>query len=394
VVTRIGHIAFLVDQLGDGGAPRSSLLAAGALRARGAQVTVLAAKTGSYAAELPSDLPVHLLAPKWPQSRAVATFSWKISKVAASEKIGVIVINGVTNGLSGSLIVLLMRAAGLLDVRLIVVEQTTLSVALADRFGSRAVRSAVLKLTRWLYRLADTVVGVSDGVSRDLEDALSLPSGSVMTISNPVDTKRISAAINAPVPESLESQFAGLPRPLVITVGRLVAPKAQHDLLNAFALLPESHRGSLVVLGDGPLRSQLETQAQDLEIADRIWMPGFVDNPWWFIARADVFALSSRREGHPLALLEALACGVSVAATDCPFGPAEILDEIRSARLTPVGDPIALAAAISNLLDSRIGSANSIDLRRYSPEAVAARYYGVLEKVMTEPPRNSRRTSG
>jgi glycosyltransferase involved in cell wall biosynthesis len=122
-------------------------------------------------------------------------------------------------------------------------------------------------------------------------------------------------------------------------------------------------------------------------------MPGFVDNPWWFIARADVFALSSHWEGHPLVLLEGLTCGAPVASTNCPSGPAEILKGVPSARLTPVADPAALAGSISDLLTHPRDSANTIDMRRYAPNTVAARYHDVVNRVTRRPRRQWRQAS-
>ena len=378
---RTPRIAFLLDELGGGGAQRSALLTAEAMHAQTARAIVLAAKTGSYAADVPRELPVHLLAPSWPRRRAVATFVWNLQRTTTAERIDAII----TNGFGVTRIILLAGAVGLLrGVRVVVVERNTMSLALTDRFESSVARSVVLMLTGWLYRRADAIVGVSDGVSRDLEATLGLPAGSVTTIYNPVDTDRITAAIDEQVPEHLDAAFADRARPVVITTGRLVAQKAHHDLLDAFALLPESHRGSLVILGEGPLRGELEEQAQHLGIADRIWMPGFVDNPWWFIARADVFALSSHWEGHPRALLEALACGVPIASTDCSSGPAEILDNVPNARLTPVGDPASFADSMSDLIIRRNVSAPNIDMRRYAPESVAARYHDAVAQVIAE----------
>jgi glycosyltransferase involved in cell wall biosynthesis len=291
----------------------------------------------------------------------------------------------VTNSFGVSRVVLAAKIARIIRTGVLVVERNTLSVALVDRFRSRPVRSAVLLLTRWLYRRADAIVGVSDGVSRDLEATLRLPAGSVITIYNPVDTDHITAAIDEAVPELLGAAFSGLARPVVTTTGRLVAQKAHRDLLDAFAALPDRDRGSLVILGDGPLRADLVQHAKHLGIAEQLWMPGFVDNPWWFIARSDVFALSSHWEGHPRALLEALACGVPIASTDCPSGPSEILEGIPNTRLTPVGDPAALAASIRELLMHATDSAHIVDMGRYAPAEVAARYSDVVTQAIKAP---------
>ncbi len=374
---RSSRTAFLIDELGAGGAQRSALLTATAMHAQTSRVVLLAAKNGSYFSSF-QGLPVYLLASRWPQCRAVAAFLWNLNRTVASEEIGVII----TTGFGVARIALFARTLFLLrGVRLIVVEQNALSSAIANRFASKFLRSSALSLTRWLYRRAAAIVGVSEGVSRDLEETLRLPPGSVTTISNTVDNDRVTAATSESVPAHLEELFEKLPRPLVITTGRLVAQKAHHDLLNAFALLPNTSRGSLIILGEGPLRANLYRHAQQLGVEDRVWMPGFVDNPWWFIARSNVFALSSHWEGHPLVLLEALACGVPIASTDCPYGPREILNESSRSRLTPVGDFVALAQAIHDLLARPSRSDDDIDIGRYAPETAAKRYCELVARV-------------
>jgi len=382
------RIAFLIDQLGEGGAQRSAILAAIALHEQGLPTYLLAAHSGSYADDVPQGVEVSLLAPSWPQLRAVLPFAWNLRRVASSEAIDVVF----TTGFSVARITLLLKTFRLLPrVVVVVVEQNTLSAALVDRFPSPLARWAVRVLSRWLYRRADAVVGVSDGVSRDLETTLRLPSGSVTTIYNPLDTVRVRAAIEETVPRHLADPFVGLERPIVITTGRLVAQKAHHDLLDAFAVLPERHRGSIVILGEGPLRDELEQQAQRLSIAGRVWMFGFVDNPWWFIARSDVFALSSHWEGFCLAIVEALACGVPVVSTDCPSGPSEILEGVPGALLTPVGDPSALAHAIEELLARPDRKVSGRELAYCSPAATAARYHDVVSKILHADDSHGRR---
>ena len=108
----------------------------------------------------------------------------------------------------------------------------------------------------------------------------------------------------------------------------------------------------LVLLGDGPLRESLSRLAATLNVADRIDMPGFHPNPLPFLSAASVVVLCSRYEGFGMVLAEALACGAPVVSTDCPHGPAEILEYGRVGRLAPPGDSAALARAIIATLDS------------------------------------------
>ncbi len=372
------RVGIVVDELGAGGAQRSALMTASALHDLGVPTSVLSARSGSYVADDAAGLPISVLAPMWPRMAALATFARRLRRVAVSDGISVLV----TNGFGIARLVLLCRACRLLPrIDVVVVEHNTLSLALVHRFPSRIVRALAILLSRWLYRWADAIVGVSQGVSRDLETTLRLPAHSVTTIYNPLDVDRITQAIDEAIPVGLSAAFSRLPRPLVITTGRLVEQKAHSDLLEAFARLPASQRGSLVILGEGHLRTDLRQHVDRLQLADKVWMPGFVENPWWFIARSDVFALSSHWEGHPLVLLEALACGVPIASTDCPSGPAEILAGIPDTRLTPVGDTFALSEAIDELLRQPRRPGRRAEDPRYFPSLVAQRYLAVLRNL-------------
>ena len=157
------------------------------------------------------------------------------------------------------------------------------------------------------------------------------------------------------------------------------AQKNQALLLHAFARLLETVDTRLMLLGDGPLRGALEALARKLGLADKIIMPGFIPDPTPFYRTADLFALSSDHEGLPTVLIEALACGLPVASTDCPSGPAEILENGRWGRLTPVGDAEALANAMAQSLAAEH---DREALRRraadFSPARAADRYLQLL----------------
>ena len=374
----VTKVALLIHSMEFGGAQRSVINTAAAWP-EASRCRIISARGGALLDEARQSTETTVMAESWPNPLGIARFMWSLRKTAKDEPLAAVLTNSF--GMA-RVVLLLKKIGGLRTTAVIVVEQNTLSPKVAGLFKTPLTRSAVIGLTRWLYRSADGIIGVSDGVSRDLEQTLGLPKETVTTIYNGVETSRISAAIEEAVPEHLEGAFASLPRPLVITTGRLVAAKAHRDLLDAFALLPERYRGSLVILGEGPLREELERQARDLGVADRVWMPGFVDNPWWFMARSDVFALSSHWEGHPLVLLEALACGVPVVSTDCPSGARETLKHVANARLTPVGSPEALAEAIVESLALPTGSADRPDMQRFSPVSLAERYRDAISRIV------------
>jgi glycosyltransferase involved in cell wall biosynthesis len=196
-------------------------------------------------------------------------------------------------------------------------------------------------------------------VAESLADELRLPRGALHVVPNPVIGAR-SARLSqekASHPWAAESQV-----PLVLAVGRLVRQKGFDTLLAAFAKLRERRAARLLILGDGALRGELESQRRGLPCASDVELAGFVANPWPFYRAASVTALSSRFEGLPTVLIEALASGCPCVSTDCPSGPREILDDGRYGVLTPVGDVAALAAALHDALE-----------RRWDVEALAAR---------------------
>ena len=161
---------------------------------------------------------------------------------------------------------------------------------------------------------------------------------------------------------------------MVLACGRLVAQKDFATLIEAFALLRRTVNARLVIFGDGPERPHLERLAGGLGVREFIWLAGFVANPMSYMARARVFALSSAFEGLPTVLVEALACGCPVAATDCPSGPREILQGVPQGRLVPVANVEELARALDELIHLDRSYPVPPQLERYDYRAVAARY--------------------
>jgi GalNAc-alpha-(1->4)-GalNAc-alpha-(1->3)-diNAcBac-PP-undecaprenol alpha-1,4-N-acetyl-D-galactosaminyltransferase len=174
----------------------------------------------------------------------------------------------------------------------------------------------------------------------------------------------------------------------IVAVGRLGPEKGFDLLLNAFsrAALP-SVSWQLVILGDGPERAALSRKIEDLSLQDSVLMPGVVRNPEQWMQHAAMYVLSSRFEGFPNALLEAMQCGLPVAAFDCPSGPGEIVRHEQTGLLVPAGDVDALAAAIARLasdadLRRRLGSAAAADVAsRFSLQHVGSMWEELLVGV-------------
>ncbi len=252
-----------------------------------------------------------------------------------------------------NLLLLALARFRMVRVPVAVVEHNHLSAA-EDLESYGRVRRL---LRRWMIRAcfpaAAAVVGVSSRVSDDLQARLP-QCVRVQTIPNGVNVEGIRAAASS---ATLESEtIARFPRPVIVAAGRLVAAKGFDDLLAAFARFRSEQQrvgapsGTLVILGKGPLQTELEQYAERLGIHDAVHFFGFVANPWAAMRSCDLFVLGSRHEGFGLVVAEAVALGLPVVATDCEAGPAEILSGNLRARLVQVGDSDAMARAMAALL--------------------------------------------
>lgn len=142
--------------------------------------------------------------------------------------------------------------------------------------------------------------------------------------------------------------------PLVITAGRLAPEKGFPDLINAMKVLSKSTKARLAILGDGPLRQELESLIKEQGLSDTVRLLGFQENPYKYFSKAKVFVLSSYVEGLPNVLVEAMACGVTPVSTNCPTGPEEVLKGGKYGYLVPVRDPEAMANAIQKAIENPI----------------------------------------
>jgi glycosyltransferase involved in cell wall biosynthesis len=242
-------------------------------------------------------------------------------------------------------------------------------IALSKQYSSRAVGITA----RLAYPLADARVLVSNNAADDLARISGLDRASIEVIYNPVDKPPPGSAPT----EDLEALWGGGPR--IITVGSFKEQKNHAMLIRSFAALLRRRPAKLMILGDGPLRPQLEALARSMGVAEHVLMPGFRLDPWPLYSSADVFALSSDYEGYPLVLIEALRSGLPVVSTDCETGPREILEDGRYGRLVPVGDEAAFAEALEEALSKPVD--NAAQVRRaeeLSGPATSKRYLDLM----------------
>lgn len=200
------------------------------------------------------------------------------------------------------------------------------------------------------YPRADRIIAVSAGIARDVMKMVPACRERVVHLANPVFSPAVETLARQPVDHPWLVDAA---TPVIVAAGRLARQKDFPTLLRACArLLSGGRRLRLIILGEGKERQALQAQARELGIHEQVDLPGFVGNPFAYMRKAALFVLSSAWEGSPNVLIEALAVGVPVVATDCLSGPREILEEGRLGPLVPVGDDAALAAAIGQVLDA------------------------------------------
>jgi glycosyltransferase involved in cell wall biosynthesis len=230
------------------------------------------------------------------------------------------------------------------------------------------------------YPGADAVITVSSDVREDLVTAIGLKRSSVTTIHNPV----VDDGLRARAQQALQHPwFTSDAVPVILAVGRLTEQKDFATLLRAFKQVHAQRKARLLILGEGKLRKDLEDLANTLGIQEDVAMPGFVENPFHYMARASVLALSSQYEGLPGVLIQALACGCPVVSTDCPGGSREILEDGKIGTLVAVGDADGMALAILSQLDNP--TSKDVLLRRaedFSVEGGVSNYLALLDAVV------------
>ena len=359
------RLTLFLPDLAGGGAERVLINLAGAFRQRGYLVDLVVARTGGeLASEIPQRVRLVTLGVARP-SRGILRFA---SYLRRARPVGVLSTLYHAN--------VAMRCATLLSgvtVNSVVREANTLSEEILR--ASTFDQMVVPLLIRLLYATAQ-VVTVSRSARQDFISVSGLPEEIVHVIYNPV----LGPGFRSRASERPEHPWLPANQvPVVITAGRLCYQKGFDVLLEAFASLRKRRRVRLIILGEGELRAVLQEQIARLGITEDCDLPGFRRNAVAFIANASVFALASRWEGLSNVLIESLACGVPIVATDCPSGSAEILGAGRFGRLVAPEAPGELADAMEEALD--VGNPQPVPkewLVQFDVNAVADAYLKLL----------------
>ena len=226
-----------------------------------------------------------------------------------------------------------------------------------------------------VYPWADGIITVSDGVAEDLAVYTKIPLERIKVIYNPVVSEQLLKAAEQPVHHHFfdESRY-----PVILSAGRLAEQKDFSTLIRAFDVVQKRIPSRLIILGDGEERPHLENLIQALGLQELVDLPGFNTNPFAFMRKASMFVLSSKWEGLPGVLIQALACGCPVVSTDCLSGPAEILKNGEYGYLVPVGDVDAMANAMEMTLMGKIRKPSKDWLEQFTARAVIPQYKAVF----------------
>lgn len=232
----------------------------------------------------------------------------------------------------------------------------------------------------------DGMIAVSRGVADDHAHLMGWPPEAIHVAPNPVITPDIDEWAHQPVSHPW---FQHERSNVVVAVGRLQPQKDFRTLISAFGHLRQHHDARLVIFGEGHLRPDLENYVDELGLTSYVDFPGFTRNVYAYLARSRLFVLSSAWEGSPNVLVEAMAVDTPVVATDCPSGPAEIVDNGRLAPLVPVGDAGAMAEAMERVwtYPPDPGLLRKSACERFTAERSAAAYLKALGLERSQPDR-------
>lgn len=230
---------------------------------------------------------------------------------------------------------------------------------------------------RYLYSKAERIITVSRGLSHFVAKELTISPLNIVTIYNPVIDEDNNYNSKADIGEEW---FRNRQVPVILSVGRLAKIKGYQDLLKTFNEIIKYKDARLVIIGEGPYRSELEKIIHELHLQDNVRLMGYVENPYPYMELSSVLVLTSYKEGFGNVLVEGLYCGAQVVSTDCPSGPNEILMNGKFGTLVPVGDSTSLEEAITNIIDKKkIYKNGKIRAKEFTINKICKEYLQLFE---------------
>ena len=364
----VNKLSILIFSLHGGGLEKSLIRLAVELNKKSVPIDFVVAKTSDSAYSVPEELNfVGLDAPKiiyalFPLIKYLKRSKPKIMFSAGTPLNAIAILAKLLTGY---------------PKRLIVGERNHLSSII--KHSSRFRDKLRPYFIRFLYPFADLVLAVSQSVAEDVIAVGRLKKTKVKVIHNLFDVDSIIA--QASLPTGVD-WIDGREVPFIISVGRMVPQKNYDTLLRAFSAVKSQKKCHLVILGDGEQHAALQKLAEELEIRNAVYMPGFVKNPYAYISKAKLFVLSSIWEGLPAVLIEALACGTPIVSTNSPGGALEILENGKYGVLVPPQDPMVLAESILTQLKTMSEPEKLIKRARFfDVDRVLGKYVDAFELV-------------
>jgi glycosyltransferase involved in cell wall biosynthesis len=362
-VSHRNHIAMFLPHLDAGGAERNAVRLANGFVEAGLDVNlVLVRAYGSYMTDLHKRVNVVNLSSK----NTYASFPALVRYLRKHPPRLLLSSLDLTN-----LVAILAGSISKVKAPILIQIRSTVSIQ-KRTWLKKKLEQSILRL---LYPMADGVICVSHGVARDLVDYIGISHEKLCVIYNPIITPELIEKSRQPIEHYWFQQPA---MPVILAVGRLSEPKDYPTLFAALKIIRTRHDARLIILGEGEERKDLERLRESLGLNDAVDLPGFVDNPFAYMRKASVLALSSKWEGLPSVLIEAMACGCPVVSTDCPSGPAEILAGGQYGHLAPVGDAQTLAGAIDKVLSGDVRKPPADWLRQFELQPVIQQYLQVM----------------
>ncbi|MDB2682718.1 glycosyltransferase [Alphaproteobacteria bacterium] len=357
-------IALFLPALNDGGAERVFVNLANGFTQKGHAVNLILIKNqGPYKAQAPHDI----------TTTEIGRSPLKLANHLRRAKPDILISALPAANLMA------IAACAISKTKLIITEHAFFSVYddLAKSPKTK-LRNAAMK---HLYKGADQIMAVSQGAAEDLARACNIPTEKIKVIPNPIDLEAIKDRAGQP---TNHPWFKNKQAPVILSAGRLSPPKDFKTLIYAFKKIQEDTEIKLIIIGEGVQRNDLQNLINNLNLQDRIDMPGFQSNPFNFMAAGDLFVLSSLKEGFGNVIIESLACGTPVIATNCPGGPAEILENGKWGTLVPPQNIEALAQAMEKGLETPPTINLQSRAADFAQDKIIDNYLQMIENVLHE----------
>jgi glycosyltransferase involved in cell wall biosynthesis len=264
-------------------------------------------------------------------------------------------------------------------VKWIVREGNNTTAVIHDELKNPILRKLLMWITHKCFSSADCLLSVSEDLATRLGEEMKSPPRMIQSIHNATDIEMVQK-------KAEESVFSPTTRPYFIAAGRLHYQKAYDQMIRSYAASNAKDSHDLILLGKGPDETKLKELISNLGLESKVHLLGWRENPWAYIAKSEAFLLSSRWEGVPNIMIEAMACGVPIISTDCDFGPRELITNGQEGFLLPVDDTDAMSAAMNELVSNsarrkEMAEASLLRVKDFCVEAIVENYADLIRRV-------------